>query len=60
MIQKRSCNLRTKVNWNFYEMIEIRAIMINDVNVFIHEYFYTWIFTLKRHKHFTDNLPEQI
>ena len=34
MIQKRSCSLSTKVNWNFYAMIKIRIIMINNANIF--------------------------
>ena len=34
MIQKRSCTLSTKVNWNFYDTKKIRPIMINNVNIF--------------------------
>ena len=34
MIQKRLCILSTKVNWNFYAIIKICLIMINDVNIF--------------------------
>ena len=34
MIQKRSCILSTKVNWNFHGMIKIHLIMINNVNIF--------------------------
>ena len=26
--------LSTKVNWNFYNIVEIRVIMINNVNIF--------------------------
>ena len=34
MTQKRSCSLSPKVNWNFYDMIKIRLIMIRNVNIF--------------------------
>ena len=35
MIQKRSCSLRTKVDYHFYGMIKIRLIMINNINIFL-------------------------
>ena len=34
MNQKISCSLNTTVNWNFYDMIKIRLIMVNNVNIF--------------------------
>ena len=36
MIQKRLSNISTKdkVNWNFYNMIKVHLIMINNVNIF--------------------------
>ena len=34
MIQKGSYSLSNKVNWNFYDNIEIHLIMINNVNIF--------------------------
>ena len=34
MIQKRSCSLGTKVNQHFNDMIKIRLIMINNLNIF--------------------------
>ena len=34
MFQKRSCSLSTKANWNFYDMVKIQLIMINNVNIF--------------------------
>ena len=53
---KEIVQFKCKVNWNFYYMVEIQLIMINE-----YEYFYhIWIFTLKSHKSFTDNLPKQI
>lgn len=52
MIQKRSSSLSTKFQWNFYEIIKIRFIVINNVN------FQPWIFTLKCHENFSDNLTK--
>ena len=34
MIQKRSCTLITKVNWDSYDMVKSGLIMINNVNIF--------------------------
>ena len=34
MIQKRSCSLSTKADWNFYDMIKICIIMINNVKFY--------------------------
>ena len=34
MIQKWMYSLRTKVNWNFWDMIKIHLIMINNENIF--------------------------
>ena len=54
MIQKRSCSLSTRLNWNFYDMVKIR-LMIN-VNFFLP---YIWIFNLERQENFADNLPKE-
>ena len=38
MVQKRSCSLSTKFNQNFYKMIKIRLIIINNMSIFnIHD-----------------------
>ena len=34
MIKKRSCSLITKINWHFSDMVKIRFIMTNNVNIF--------------------------
>ena len=34
MIKKRSCSLSTKINWHFSDMVKIRFIMTNNVNIF--------------------------
>ena len=34
MIQKRSCNLSTKVNRNFCDIVKIRLTMADNVNIF--------------------------
>ena len=34
MTQKRSCSFSTKVTYNFYDMVKIFLIMINNVNIF--------------------------
>ena len=34
MIQKRSCSLSTKVNQPFHDMVKIRVIIIENVNIF--------------------------
>ena len=54
MIQKRLYSLRTKVSWNFYDMIKILLIIKNNVIILPYMNIYS-----KLHENFADNLPKQ-
>lgn len=34
IIQKKSCSLSTKINWNFEDMVQNRPVVINNVTIF--------------------------
>ena len=54
MIHKRSCSLNTKVNRTFYDMVKIRVVITQNVNIFT---MYETLFEMG-HNNFTDNLPK--